>query len=99
LRKNRHTNPTELAKGLNPILKGWLNYYGILTVSYPQLEKESSDKYMMEFLHRYYRGKSSVKSKLNRENAFELLTMDIKLPEFPLPGFNLAQTYKKNRCT
>lgn len=39
LRKNRHTNPTELAKGLNPILKGWLNYYGILTVSYPQLEK------------------------------------------------------------
>ena len=39
LRKNRHTNPTELAKGLNPILKGWLNSYGILTVSYPQLEK------------------------------------------------------------
>lgn len=74
LRRNGHKNPTELAKGLNPILKGWMNYYSIPTVSYPQLEKRKLRWYMMESLHRYYRRKSQRKSKLYRKNAFEVLT-------------------------
>jgi len=74
LHRNGHKNPAELTKGLNPILRGWMNYYSITKVSYPQMEKRKLRWYMMESLHRYYRRKSQRKSKLYRQNAFEVLT-------------------------
>lgn len=74
LKRNGHKNPSELCKGLNPILKGWMNYYSIPQVSYPQMEKRKLRWYMMESLQRYYRRKSQRKSKLYRQNAFEILT-------------------------
>ncbi len=74
LHRNGHRNPAELTKGLNPILRGWMNYYSIPRVSYPQMEKRKLRWYMMESLHRYYRRKSQRKSKLYRQNAFEVLT-------------------------
>lgn len=74
LHRNGHKNPAELTKGLNPILRGWMNYYSVPKVSYPQMEKRKLRWYMMESLHRYYRRKSQRKSKLYRQNAFEVLT-------------------------
>lgn len=74
LNRNRHKNPTELAKGLNLILKGWINYYSIPKVSYPQMEKRKLRWYLSNSLYRYYHRKSQRKSKLCRHNAFEVLT-------------------------
>lgn len=74
LQRNGHKNPSELAKGLNPILRGWINYYSIPKVSYPLLEKKRLRWYIMKSLHRYYRRKSQRKSKLYYQNAFEVLT-------------------------
>ncbi len=73
LHRNGHKNPRELVKGLNPILRGWINYYTIPKVSYPRMEKKKLDWYMFESLQRYYRRKSQRKSKLYRQNAFEVL--------------------------
>lgn len=74
LSRNGHKNPIALTKGLNPILIGWMNYYSIPKVSYPQKEKRNLRWYMIDSLHRYYRRKSQRKSKLYRQNAFEVLT-------------------------
>lgn len=74
LKRNGHKNPSELCKGLNPILIGWMNYYSIPRVSYPQMEKRKLRWYMIQSLQRYYRRKSQRKSKLYRQNAFEVLT-------------------------
>lgn len=74
LNRNGHKNPTALTKGLNPILIGWMNYYSIPKVSYPQKEKRNLRWYMIDSLHRYYGRKSQRRSKLYRQNAFEVLT-------------------------
>lgn len=74
LRKNRHKNPTDLVKGLNPILYGWMNYYNIPKVSYPKVAKRKLRWYMWKSLYRYYRRKSQRKSKLCNQDAFEVLT-------------------------
>lgn len=74
LRRNRHKNPASIAKGLNPILKGWMNYYTIPKVSYPQVEKRKLRHYLNDSLYRYYRRKSQRKCKLYRKNAFVVLT-------------------------
>jgi hypothetical protein len=73
LRKNRHKNPSDLSKGLNPILIGWANYFTIPHVSYPQKEKRNLRWYLSNSLYRYYRKKSQRKSMLYRHNAFEEL--------------------------
>lgn len=74
LRRNRHKNPASIAKGLNPILKGWMNYYSIPKVSYPQVEKRKLRHYLNDSLYRFYRRKSQRKCKLYRKNAFVVLT-------------------------
>lgn len=74
LRKNGHKNPTELVKGLNPILIGWMNYYHIPKVSYSKGVKGKLRWYLGGALYRYYRRKSQRKSKLYNRDAFEVLT-------------------------
>jgi RNA-directed DNA polymerase len=74
LRNNRHKNPHDLCYGLNPILIGWVNYFTIPKVSYPQIEKRKLRWYLTNSLYRYYQRKSQRKSKLYRQNAFEVLT-------------------------
>ncbi|MDD3536498.1 MAG: reverse transcriptase domain-containing protein, partial [Candidatus Cloacimonetes bacterium] len=74
LKKNGHKNPTDLVKGLNPILTGWINYYHIPNVSYPQGAKRKLRWYLWESLYRYYRRKSQRKSKLSNQDAFKVLT-------------------------
>jgi len=66
--------PREKIPGeLNPILRGWLNYFSIQGISYPQVAKRDLRQYLMSRLWRYYRRKSQRKSKLYRRKAFDLL--------------------------
>jgi len=73
LRHSGHFNPKEVAKGLNTILRGWLNYFDIPKVSYPAMCKEAIRYYLTESLYRYYNRKSQRRSSLYGTQAFEIL--------------------------
>ncbi|MCF7913352.1 MAG: group II intron reverse transcriptase/maturase, partial [Candidatus Cloacimonetes bacterium] len=73
LRYNGHKNPRKVAKGLNPIIRGWFIYYSIRGVSYPNKSKRNIRYYLMQKLNRVYRRKSQRKCKLSHQNAYENL--------------------------
>ncbi len=73
LARSRFKNPPELVKGLNPILRGWINYFTIPGVSYPQMEKRKLNWYLSGSLYRYYRRKSQRKSEHFCRNAYTIL--------------------------
>jgi RNA-directed DNA polymerase len=68
-----HYPPTGVTAGLNPIIRGWLNYYDVPGVSYPAMSKRRLRHYLMEKLNRYYNRKSQRRSRLYGHQAFELL--------------------------
>lgn len=65
--------PQVVAGDLNKILKGWINYFTIRGVSYPQASKRKLRWYIINKLYRYYKRKSQRKSKLLRKGAYEVL--------------------------
>ena len=73
LKKHGHYSPEKLVKGLNQILRGWLNYFEIKEVSYVRVAKRDLRQYLWDKLNRYYRRKSQRKCKLYGMNAFETL--------------------------
>jgi len=73
LNHSGHFNPTQVAKGLNTILRGWLNYMDIPKLSYPAMSKRKIRYYLVETLYRYYNRKSQRRSRLYGTQAFELL--------------------------
>lgn len=75
LRKHGHFKAETLVSGLNPILRGWLNYFEIKGVSYPAMSKRRLRFYLKERLFRYYNRKSQRKSRLYRQKAFGKLVM------------------------
>ena len=73
LNTHGHYKAQDVATGLNPIIRGWLNYFEIKGVSYPAVSKRKLRFYMYNSLSRYYRRKSQRKCRLYRHNAFEVL--------------------------
>jgi group II intron reverse transcriptase/maturase len=73
LKTHGHYKAKVIAYGLNSIIRGWLNYFSISGVSYPAMSKRNLRFYLMGSLHRYYNRKSQRKSRLYRQNAFEVL--------------------------
>ncbi|MDP3915310.1 MAG: group II intron reverse transcriptase/maturase [Bacteroidota bacterium] len=73
LKTHGHCKAQDVATGLNPIIRGWLNYFEIKGVSYPAMSKRSLRYYMYNSLNRYYRRKSQRKCRLYGHNAFEVL--------------------------
>jgi len=73
LRTHGHYKAEEIASGLNSIIRGWLNYFSIPGVSYPAMSKRRLRFYLNNRLYRYYNSKSQRKSRLYRQNAFEVL--------------------------
>lgn len=59
---------------LNPIIRGWMNYYKIDKVSYTQVAFKKLDDYLRVRLYRYYNRKSQRRSNLHGQQAYELLT-------------------------
>lgn len=74
LKTHGHYNAKEFVKGLNTILRGWLNYFEIKGVSYPAMSKRRLRFYLSTGIHRYYNRKSQRKCRLYGQKAFEVLT-------------------------
>lgn len=68
-----HCKPTDIADGLNAIIRGWLNYFFVPGVSYPAMSKRKLRFYLRDRLYRYYNRKSQRRSRLYRQDAFDLL--------------------------
>jgi hypothetical protein len=73
LKTHGHYKAGDIADGLNPIIRGWINYFSITGVSYPAMSKRNLRTYLSNSLYRYYNRKSQRKSRLYRQNAFEVL--------------------------
>jgi len=74
LKTHGHYKAQDVATGLNPIIRGWLNYFEIKGISYPAMSKRNLRFYMYNSLNRYYHRKSQRKCRLYGHNAFEVLT-------------------------
>jgi len=73
LKENGHKAPEKLAQELNRILRGWINYYSVPGVTYPNKAKRKLRQYLVMKLTRYYKRKSQRKSKLHKQGAFRVL--------------------------
>lgn len=73
MRLNGHKAPQDVANELNAIIRGWINYYTINGISYPNLAKRKLRYYLFKKLMRFYKRKSQRKSKLYNRGAFRVL--------------------------
>ena len=73
LKRSGHFGPVQVSGELNDIIRGWLNYFEIKGVSYPQVAKRNLRHYLQTRLYRYYNRKSQRRSRLYRQQAFEKL--------------------------
>ncbi len=74
LKKIGHYPANAVVSELNPILRGWMNYYKIDKVSYTQVAFRKLDDYLRKRIDRYYNRKSQRKSNLHGQQAYDLLT-------------------------
>lgn len=74
-----HLPGSEIGKGLNLILRGWLNYFEIKGVCYTKLSRGRLRYYLSNKLYRYYRRKSQRRSKLYEQDAFTQLVNKFNL--------------------
>ena len=79
LKEIGHYNAPSLVGELNPIIRGWMNYYRIEKVSYTQVAFKELESYLRQRLIRYYNRKSQRKSRLYGTQAFEILVKDYGL--------------------
>ncbi|MEX2410151.1 MAG: group II intron reverse transcriptase/maturase, partial [Candidatus Paceibacterota bacterium] len=69
-----HYPPEQVVRELNPIIRGWVNYYQIPGVSYTQVATRRLNDYLRSRIERYYRRKSQRGSRLHGDQAYQLLT-------------------------
>jgi group II intron reverse transcriptase/maturase len=79
LKQIGHYPAPEVVKELNPIIRGWINYYRIEKVSHTQMSLKELKDYLRERLFRYYNRKSQRRSRLYRQQAFEKLVKEYGL--------------------
>lgn len=68
-----------VVKELNPIIRGWMNYYRIDKVSYTQVAFKNLENYLRTRLFRYYNRKSQRRSGLHKSQAFDMLVKEYGL--------------------
>ena len=74
LKKIGHYPAAEVVAELNPIIRGWMNYYQIDNVSATRIPFKRLEDYLRIRLLRFYNRKSQRKSNLYDQQAFDLLT-------------------------
>lgn len=86
LAKRGHFKNRMLTKGLNEIIRGWLNYFTIPGTSYTAVQKEKLRWYLIQKLRRYFIRKSQRGCKRYGYNAYFKLVSNyglINLREYP----------------
>jgi RNA-directed DNA polymerase len=68
-----HYPPERVVEELNPIIRGWVNYYRIPGVSYTQVATKRLDDYLRCRIERYYKRKSQRRSRLHGDQAYQML--------------------------
>jgi RNA-directed DNA polymerase len=68
-----HYPPERVVEELNPIIRGWVNYYRIPGVSYTQVATKRVDDYLRSRIERYYKRKSQRRSRLHGDQAYQML--------------------------
>lgn len=79
LKQIGHFDAKSVVRELNPIIRGWMNYYEIEKVSYTQRAFKSLDYYLGNRLYRYYNRKSQRKSRLHGQQAYKMLVEEYGL--------------------
>ncbi len=79
LRHNLHSCPSLLVRQLNPLLKGWLNYFNIDGVSYMKIPRRKVRIYLRGRLYRYQKRKSQKFSYSYCGNTFQRLLKEENL--------------------
>lgn len=74
-----HFPSGKVVSELNPIIRGWMNYYKIEKVSYTQVAFRELEDYLRKRLYRYYNRKSQRKSRLYGQQAFDKLVKEYGL--------------------
>ena len=73
IKESGHKAPHDLVKDLNAITRGWINYFTIDGVTYPNKAKRNLRYYLNKKLTRYYKRKSQRKCKFHNQGAFQVL--------------------------
>ena len=73
LKYNGHNAPRKVADDLNAITRGWINYFSIRGVTYPNMAKRDLRYYLCNKITRFYKRKSQRRCKLFHQGAFEVL--------------------------
>lgn len=104
-----HYRPEEVVGELNPIIRGWMNYYRIDKVSHTQLAFRRLDGYLRLRLRRYYNRKSQKGSNLRGQQAFDILVKNYGLirpyistglrPAYACDEINRKAVCGKTACT
>ena len=71
-----HFPADAVVRELNPIIRGWKNYYQIEKVSYTQVAFKTLEDYLRQRLTRFYNRKSQRKSRLYGKQAFDILVKE-----------------------
>lgn len=74
-----HYSAEKVVAELNPIIRGWMNYYKIEKVSYTQVAFKELEDYLRNRLYRYYNRKSQRKTRLYGQQAFDKLVKEYGL--------------------
>lgn len=74
-----HYPPEKVVGELNPMLRGWINYYKIDKISSMQVPLRKLNDYLRSRLTRYYNRKSQRRSRLYGQQAFDILVKDFGL--------------------
>jgi len=79
LKEIGHYSAEKVVTELNPIIRGWMNYYKIERVSNTQVAFRKLEDYLRNRLLRYYNRKSQRKTRLYGQKAFDKLVKEYGL--------------------
>lgn len=92
-----HYAAPDVVDKLNPILRGWMNYYKIEKVSNTQVTFRKLEEYLRIRLNRFYNRKSQRKCRTFGNRAFEALVKEYGLIKpYAASAFRPVNAFRRN---